>query len=234
MNDDRSRNQFTANAEQHGDNTQAPVQVVEESSGGTSGETLVRATIQETLESIIPTSAEEVVVHTGVVANNPEPYPMEVQSVSTEDKRGGKRGDNDRRENYHSEKIRSDMNQVVTDQSATIFPQQLHADNHVEEVGPLLHVESGQVAPITYSRPSTWKKRARGSGGHGVSIQEPSQMRNGNGKRALEQGDVIQDGDVTQELRVKRRQLSGVFRPHGPFIRYYGEYIGTTNYTTAP
>jgi hypothetical protein len=60
------------------------------------------------------------------------------------------------------------------------------------------------------------EKRARGSGGHGVSMQEPSQIRNGNGKRALEQGDVIQDRDVAQELRFKRRQLSGVVCDSNP------------------
>lgn len=40
------------------------------------------------------------------------------------------------------------------------------------------------------------EKRARGSGGHGVTMQEPSQIHNGNGKQALEQGNVIQDEDV--------------------------------------
>ena len=49
-----------------------------------------------------------------------------------------------------------------------------------------------------------------------MSMQEPSQIHNGNGKQALEQGNVIQDGDVAQKLRVKRRQLSGVVCDSNP------------------
>ncbi len=188
-----------------------------ESSGANSGTKPVGQTFRDVEESIIPTAVEDEVIQVEMVGEVfPEPYPMDFQTFTKEDKDGSSWGNNGQGSGY----IRGDKDKILGDLVAPHKGRRLHEGKHVGNdimVGPKPKEKpvDSYVAPVSSTRPSTWKKRARMHASVEERVLDPHQKVNMHGKRAFV-GDVSSVATEITEPSLKRRQLSGVVGNDNP------------------
>uniref|UniRef100_A0A2N9H5H6 CCHC-type domain-containing protein n=1 Tax=Fagus sylvatica TaxID=28930 RepID=A0A2N9H5H6_FAGSY len=192
------------------DNSQPVPQVEVESSGADSGTKPVGQTFRDVEESIIPTAVEDEVIQVEMVGEVfPEPYPMDFQTFTKEDKDGSSWGNNGQGSGY----IRGDKDKILGDLVAPHKGRRLHEGKHVgnDIMGPKPKEKPvySYVALVSFTRPSTWKKRARMHASVEERVLDPHQDVNVHGKRAFV-GDVSSVAAEITEPSLKRRQLSGV------------------------
>ncbi|GMY17907.1 hypothetical protein FCV25MIE_13146 [Fagus crenata] len=160
------------------DNSPPVPQVEVEGSGADLGTKSVGQTFKDVEESIIPTAIEDEVIQVETVGEG-------------------------------SGYIRSDKDQILGDLGASNKGKGLHEDEHVENdimVGPKPKAKTvdSYVAPASFTRPSTWKKRARMHASVDERVLDPHQDVNVHGKRVFV-GDVSSVADEITEPSLKRR-----------------------------